>query len=442
MTNLFYPRPLHLPAVPKALTAAGLEAVGSIATPESLRELAGESLEPKFFDSQGKLNLLLPDPVDVHDVLAKKSSAFIKGDFEQEFSRAFGWGVLGDEGEHLKTNQSSLSPAFHSTALESYRLRTEVLAAEHLEALVGGEASLLTVARRFTQEAIECAFLPWSKGPIDYSYGEALLSASEIYMSGRMADKDSSIALPAIRAFQVSKKKIEAYIDQAVSEYVESHNRTASILDMFLEVDPESDLSTFSPVHQQLSALFQEAMETTAALISWAIILLDEQPEYWQQLQGEMTISGPTDHYRQLRDLALHDAVIREALRLYPPVWAIPRIVHSEVEIGNHRLMPGTRVTLSPFVTHRMPQIFNSPQVFRPERWADASLSLSPGAFFPFGLGKRICMGQRFGTMTALVFLKKISELRLKVQLRNPDRGLGPASFSLAPKSTVRLHLL
>lgn len=442
MTNLFYPRPLHLPAVPRALTADGLEAFGSIAAPEGLRELAGESLEPKFFDSQGKLNLLLPDPIDVHDVLVNKSSAFIKGDFEQEFSRVFGWGVLGDEGKHLRMNQSSLSPAFHSTALESYRQRTEALAAKHLEDLAGGEASLLTVARRFTQEAIECAFLPWSDTPVDYSYGEALLSASEVYMSGRMADEDSSIALPAIRSFQDSKKKIEAYIDQAVSEYVKSQNRTASILDMFLEVDPESDLSTFSPVHQQLSALFQEAIETTAALISWAIILLDEEPEYWQQLQGEVTISGPTDHYKQLRDLTLHDAVIKEALRLYPPVVAIPRIVLSEVEVANHTLMPGTRVTLSPFVTHRMPQIFNSPQVFRPERWADTSLNLSPGAFFPFGLGKRICMGQRFGTMTALVFLKKISELRLKVKLINQDRGLGPASFMLAPKPTVRVRIL
>ena len=97
-------------------------------------------------------------------------------------------------------------------------------------------------------------------------------------------------------------------------------------------------------------------------------------------------------------------AVFMESLRLYPPVWAIARRQRGPYELGGWPMGPGGTVVMSQWVVHRDPRWFDDPELFRPERWIDGP-NPTPGAYFPFGGGPRLCIGERFAITEGVLAL-------------------------------------
>jgi cytochrome P450 len=130
-----------------------------------------------------------------------------------------------------------------------------------------------------------------------------------------------------------------------------------------------------------------------------------------------------------LPKLTYTDMVVREALRLYPPTVELGRETLEVVEIGGHRLPPGTNVMFTPYTVHRDPRWFDDPDSFRPERWADGLAQRIPRfAYFPFGGGPRLCIGQQFALMEAVLLVADIARqyrlvLEPSTQVR-PDPAL------------------
>jgi cytochrome P450 len=108
--------------------------------------------------------------------------------------------------------------------------------------------------------------------------------------------------------------------------------------------------------------------------------------------------------------------VITEALRLYPPAWTMGREALAGCEIGGHRVPAGTILTMSQWVLHRDPRYFEDPEAFKPERWARGadgrSLAerLPKYAYFPFGGGPRLCIGNSFAMVEAVLLLATIAQ--------------------------------
>jgi cytochrome P450 len=102
--------------------------------------------------------------------------------------------------------------------------------------------------------------------------------------------------------------------------------------------------------------------------------------------------------------------VVREALRLYPPTVELGRETVQEVEIGGYRLPAGTNVMFTPYTVHRDARWFDDPDAFRPERWADRLARRIPRfAYFPFGGGPRVCLGQQFALIEAVLVVADIA---------------------------------
>jgi cytochrome P450 len=109
--------------------------------------------------------------------------------------------------------------------------------------------------------------------------------------------------------------------------------------------------------------------------------------------------------------LTYTDMIIKEALRLYPPAWIFSREVMDDLVIGEHEIKKGATLVVSPYVTHHDPRYFESPEQFLPERFSQENEKHIPRfAYFPFGGGPRVCIGQPFAMAEMKLVLATIAQ--------------------------------
>nr|WSX53612.1 cytochrome P450 [Streptomyces sp. NBC_00974] len=143
------------------------------------------------------------------------------------------------------------------------------------------------------------------------------------------------------------------------------------------------------------------AHETTAAALAWLLLLLDRHPEIHQRVRDEADreISGRFPTAADAPRLAVTESVVKETLRLYPPLWFLQRTVEEPAELAGYPLRRGQQIAVSPFVLHRDPHHYDEPTTFNPDRWTDRPATPLPKyAFMPFGGGPRTCLGAHFAT--------------------------------------------
>ncbi|MGW6688366.1 cytochrome P450 [Streptomyces sp. NPDC054961] len=143
------------------------------------------------------------------------------------------------------------------------------------------------------------------------------------------------------------------------------------------------------------------AHETTAAALAWLLLLLDRRPEIHQRVRDEADreIGDRLPTAVDVPRLTVTESVVKETLRLYPPLWFLQRTVAEPAELAGYPLRPGQQVAVSPFVLHRDPHHYDEPTAFHPDRWTDRPATPRPKyAFMPFGGGPRTCLGAHFAT--------------------------------------------
>ncbi|KAF3889283.1 MULTISPECIES: cytochrome P450, partial [Nostocales] len=133
--------------------------------------------------------------------------------------------------------------------------------------------------------------------------------------------------------------------------------------------------------------------------------------------------------------------IIKEAMRLYPPVTDVSREATRDCEIGGYSIPKGCTLIASQWVMHRDPRYFSNPEVFNPERWEDdLEKRLPRGVYFPFGDGPRICIGKSFALMEAVLILTTIAQAFQLELVSEREIELQP-SITLRPKHGVQVLL-
>jgi cytochrome P450 len=145
---------------------------------------------------------------------------------------------------------------------------------------------------------------------------------------------------------------------------------------------------------------------------------LARRPDVIEKLQAEQreVLGGATPDIEKLeREMPYLDMVLDEVLRLYPPAWIGPRRVVHDFEFAGHSVPKGAYLTYCSWASHRIPEVFPNPEAFEPERFSpERKAALPRGAYVPFGGGRRICIGKRFGqTEVKLVATMLLQRCRL-----------------------------
>jgi len=176
------------------------------------------------------------------------------------------------------------------------------------------------------------------------------------------------------------------------------------ILGLLIEAqDADGQRFTDEQVRDQILTLLFAGHDTTTSTLAFLFYELARHPEWAERLADERSRvagDGAPDAAQLFGEMPELDMAVNETLRLYPPAWIGPRRSAVEFEFGGYRIPAGLPVNYSSWASHRLPEVFEDPHSFKPERFApEERAKLQKGAYVPFGAGPRICIGMRFGEL-------------------------------------------
>jgi cytochrome P450 len=208
--------------------------------------------------------------------------------------------------------------------------------------------------------------------------------------------------------------------------------------------DEDGSRMTDRQLRDEAMTIVLAGHETTALALTWTWYLLSQHPEAAASLRSELdtVLGGREPGVADVGQLPYAEAVINEAMRLYPPIFAIGREAIEPCDVGGHHLPAGSNVYIVLWVLQRDPRFFEQPNAFRPERWLDGLAHRLPrGAYFPFGGGPRLCIGQPFAQMEATLLLATIAQ-RFDLQLPLGQQVVPLPSLTTRPRDGLRMRLL
>jgi cytochrome P450 len=185
--------------------------------------------------------------------------------------------------------------------------------------------------------------------------------------------------------------------------------------------------------------------DTSTSTLTFMMHELARHPDATARLQAEQdeVLGGDNPDIDRLeREMPYLEMVLDEVLRLYPPAWIGPRRAVRDFEFGGHQVKRGAYVNYCSWASHRIPEVFPEPEAFIPERFTrERKAALPRGAYVPFGGGRRICIGKRFGqTEVKLVATMLLQRLRFDAL---PGRTMTVRQMpTLSPKGGLQMRVL
>ena len=319
-----------------------------------------------------------------------------------------GHGVLFiDDPEH-KQQRRLMMPAFHRKRIEEYQRTMREITAQRLNRWKPG--ATMDIAREMHQLALIIAGRTLFSVDLGGSSRELGKAVATLVTS---VTNPVNIALAQV-PFDIlgigkggTLRRSLARIDATLRKIIEEHERdkrdTGDVVSMLVAArDEEGGRMTTEQMRDQLLTLFIAGHETSANALTWAFYLLAQHPHVTSKLLKELDeqLHGEEPSAADLERLPYLDLVTKEVLRLYPPAPSANRMVKEAFEWKGYTMEPGELVSYVPFVSHRMPDQFPEPEVFKPERFDPASKPQPPPyAYIPFAAGPRSCIGAPFATM-------------------------------------------
>jgi cytochrome P450 len=240
------------------------------------------------------------------------------------------------------------------------------------------------------------------------------------------------------RAVQIIDSTLLPYIKQARTE-----KPRADLVSILAHAkDDEGKPLTDKRVRDDVVSMFIGGTETTALTLTWTWIMRDLHPDVAARLDEEaheVVGDGPVTA-EHLGRLIYTKSVMEEVLRLYPAGWMLPRFLHEPDVLGGVPLKAGTTVILSPYLTHRIPQLWPEPERFDPDRFtAERKERRHPYAYYPFGGGMHRCLGSHFFTIeSALAAAALFRRFQSRLRATHPVIARG---ITLRPKDPVLVEL-
>ena len=384
-------------------------------------------------------------PDAIRDVLVTHQNKFKKSRMLERARVLLGDGLLTSEGEHHRRQRRLVQPAFHRDRLAGYgAVMVERTAIVRDRWQSGQPFDVLQEMMRLTLAIVAKTLFSTDVDSEADEIGAALSEVFGLFEIILMPFSEilEKLPLPSVRRFKRARQRLDETIYRLIAERRANPRDTGDLLSMLLLASDEEGSGGMSDVQVRDEALtlFLAGHETTANALTWAWYLLSQNPEAEATFHAELdrVLAGRLPCVEDLPQLRYTESVFAEALRLYPPAWGIGRRALEDFQVGEFLIPARSVVLMSPYVVHRDPRWFADPIVFRPERWLTEDASRPKFAYFPFGGGARVCIGERFAWMEGKLLLAAIGQ-RWRLRLEAGHRVETHARITLRPKHGMRM---
>jgi cytochrome P450 len=390
--------------------------------------------------------LFASHPDLVEDVLVHQNRKFIKHYRLRQAKLTLGEGLLTSEGEFWRAQRKLAQPAFHRERIAAFGELMVDFTERSIGPWVEGQArDLQADMMKLTLEIVAKALFGAELGGESAEVGAAMETLMHSFIASTAMPIIVPRWLPTPSNLRVAAavRRLDRVLFGIIARRRKIGEDGGDLLSMLLHAQDEESgrRMTDRQLRDECMTLFLAGHETTANTLSWAWFLLAQNPEAEARLHEELdrVLAGRLPTLADLRRLPYTENVVTEALRLYPPGWMLGREAIEPLELGGYRVAKGTTIFMTAYVIHRDPRWYDEPDAFRPERWTDGLMQRIPRyAYFPFGGGPRICIGNNFALMEAALVLAAIGrQYRLRLA---PDAVVEPLpSMTLRPAHGLKM---
>ncbi len=352
-------------------------------------------------------------PEHAKHVLADNAANYHKGIGYTEAKRAMGDGLLTSEGALWKEQRRTIQPVFQHKRIAT---KAGVVVDESLRLVdrlrrpqgTGRPVDVLSEVTRLTLGVLGEALLEADLGEF------ATISHSfEVVQDQAMFEMETLGLVPhwlpskRQRRFRGARADLERTVRALVARRRSDPSGSGDdvLTRLIASTGAESDERVAADrMRDELVTLLLAGHETTASTVGWTLHLIGRHPEVGRRLHAEaVAVYGDRRPvFEDLTRLRYTTMVLQEAMRLYPPVWILPRRALAADEVGGYRVPAGGEVLICPYLLHRHPEFWADPDRFDPERFDPDVPSDRPRyAYIPFGAGPRFCVGNHLGMMEA-----------------------------------------
>jgi cytochrome P450 len=376
-------------------------------------DCAREYGDVSAFRLGGRRCVLVNHPDLIEEVLVTNARNFIKHFALRMSPVLLGRGLLTSEGDFWLRQRRLAQPAFSRHRIAAYgdvmvRYTERLLAAWK----DGEERDLHADMMQLTLEIGAKTLFDADVTADAHDVGEALETSLDHFAASfkSLFRWPLYVPTPANQRLKEAIRRLDAIIFRFIKQRRATPADKDDLLSMLLRARDEADGSrmTDRQLRDEMMTLFLAGHETTAIALAWTWYLLAAHPDAAARLTEELdqVLAGRAPTVADLPRLRFTEHVVLESMRLYPPAYVIGREPLEDCIIGGYEVPAGRTVFMSQWVMHRDPRFFDEPESFLPERWSDERIKLLPKyAYFPFGGGPRICIGNNFALMEACLIL-------------------------------------
>ena len=360
---------------------------------------------------------LVSTPELVRELFGPLGRVTAKGRGLEQARLLLGDGLLTSEGDLHRRQRRLVQPAFHASRIAAYAEVMRVEAAA-LPARAGWEdgavrdiaADMADLTLRIVGRALFATDLGADSPVVAGALAELLSRFQRVMLPG--GPLLNRLPLPSTRKVEAAIASLDGVVRRLMAEHQAAGRPDGLLAELLAARDEDGRPMPEDQVRDEVLTLVLAGHETTANALAWSWLMLDRHPLVAARLHEELAAAPAVP---ELADLPWTRAVVAETMRLYPPAWVVGRRMLAEARLGGWTLPARSIVLASQWVTHRDPRWWPDPLAYRPQRWIavgafdEAAPGQPRGAYFPFGMGRRVCIGESFAWTEAVLVLAALA---------------------------------
>src|SRR5262245_7963816 len=358
-----------------------------------------------------------------------------------------GNGLLSSEGDFWLRQPRLAQPPLHRDCISAYGSIMVELTRRMLAPWQPGTVrDVHADMTQLTLEIIAKTLFDADVGGAAFDAGKALSDAQESFLARfqSLFPMPEWVPTPGNLRLRRAIRRLDAIVYGFIQQRRASREEKDDLLSILLRArDEDGSQMTDQQLRDEAMTLFLAGHDTTALTLSWLWYALANHPEVDAKLSAELraVLGDRPPTVEDLPHLPYADRVVREGMRLYPPAYAIGREALADGELGGFQVRRGQTLLLAQWVTHRDPRFWDDPEKFEPERWEPERAAKVPKyAYFPFGGGPRVCIGNNFAMIEAALLLAEIAR-RFRFERVEKEPVRPRPSLTLRPERGILMQL-